>query len=86
MKKKLLILFVFVFFIFLSCYNPPGKPKENYKNLKKVKIGMTMKEVKAIMGNPIDITIEPVREDTYWFRYTSPSGMSDNFFIYTFFF
>lgn len=61
-----------------------GCESKDWKNLKKIQIGMTSKTVRQIMGNPIDIS-DSMCADTSQFRYqyNNPDfAASDNFHIY----
>ncbi len=72
------LIITFLIFV-LSCRNK--QYYLNYDNLKKVKINMQISEVKEIMGKPDSVCMSNY-ENKIWLMYNSPSGMSDNFYIY----
>lgn len=81
MVKKISFLFIWAtFFLFFSCNN--SKAIENERNLKRVKIQMKVQQVEEIMGKPD--TVLPVfkRPDLFEYKYESPIGMSDDFYIF----
>ena len=82
MKHLIIILLVIVGFS--SCDISEKKAKQNYENLKKVKIGMTMDTVVKIMGDPDTIIIDPYKSQDRYYRYLYQSefGMSDNFYVF----
>jgi hypothetical protein len=65
----------------LSCKENP-KAKENYYNLEKINKGMHINEVFSIMGRPDDTAVVTSRDTIWGIKYISPSGMSDDFYIY----
>jgi hypothetical protein len=74
--KKILkytFLAIVLVFIFLVFYSSPIS-KKNAENLKKIQPGMTVGEVVAIMGKPVDIRDTPLYPE-YEYTYTSPGGM-----------
>lgn len=65
-----------------SCYSPVAD--ENAKNLKKIEVGMSIEEVKEIMGKPNVVMIGSYEKesDEFEFIYSAPSLYSGDFIIY----
>lgn len=80
--RYIIILFLSVLFSFKlqSCDSPVAK--ENSVNIKKIEVGMTIKEVKKIMGEPEKTVIQPFNENEIELQYLSPSGYSDHFRVF----
>lgn len=80
MRYREIFYTVLVSVIFItSCSSPIAK--ENAENIIELDIGMTINDVKRIMGEPERIVIQPHNVNEYEFQYLSPSGYSDQYRI-----
>lgn len=77
LKYQSLIGLVLVILLF-GCQTQADR---NAENLKQIKIGMSDKEVRSIMGKPDRIEIPPLVNDKYDLQYIAPTGYSDDFHI-----
>lgn len=77
-KSKFVFLILCV--IFMGCSEPHAD--ENIQNMKRIKIGMSYKEVRSIMGKPDTFGTPPLRDKLFYLEYSAPSLYSGNFIIY----
>lgn len=78
MKNVLLI-----FFLFLLLFGCDSKQTDrNAVEIKKIKTGMSVKEVRELLGTPNKIRMPPLITDEVDLIYSSPFGYSDNFHIF----
>jgi hypothetical protein len=64
----------------VSCLQ--SKADKNVKLIKKIKVGMTEKQVRGIMGNPDKVGAYPFYDQEYNFLYEAPIGFSDDFRVF----
>jgi hypothetical protein len=76
-----LIIAIFFIVSFLAC-SSSEKPSQNEQNIKKIMIGMKLKEMKEIMGDPEEVLVYPKRDNEYSFRYLAPSGLSGDYEVF----
>lgn len=76
-------LIIAICFILISCGRNADKARENFKNLKKVTLGMSEADVVKIMGTPNEKDISPYTTRNYRFIFDSPPGMSDHIIIFS---
>lgn len=79
---KLAVYFALAFLLGLTACKDSPVADKNAENLKKLKLGMRIEEVEKIMGTPETIEIYPFNKEEYVFRYLSPFGYSDQFYIF----
>lgn len=58
-----------------------SKLAQNKKNLQKVQNGMSIFEIKQIMGEPDKIVSFKSEPNFFRYMYKAPSGSSDNYYI-----
>jgi hypothetical protein len=63
-----------------SCWGDP-KLDKNAKNIREVKVGMTVPSVEKVMGKPDSLVFFPTEPDVFMFMYNVPVGMSDNIYV-----
>ena len=81
MKKTIQYIFIFLITIMIfGCSQT--KADKNAEQIKKIKTGMTDKEVRAIMGKPDKIETQPLYNQEYNFLFVAPTGYSDNFRVF----
>lgn len=78
-----IIQYIFICLITLMIFGcSQTKADKNAELIKKIKSGMTDKEVRAIMGNPDSIENQPLYNQEYNFLYEAPTAYSDNFRVF----
>lgn len=82
MNMKLIKCFTIILLLVLTSCGSSPRATANAENLKKLKPGMRIEELNKIMGMPDVIEIQPFANDEYVFQYLSPSGNSDNFYVF----
>lgn len=76
---------VTIYGLFMLCIITGCNDKKNYgnmENLKRIRIGMHVKDVREIMGEPDGIATAPFIDHKLDYMYNSPFGFSDDFHVY----
>lgn len=68
--------------VILSCSAPSEKLLANETNIKRVAVGMNLKQMNAIMGKPDEIRIYTFNDLEFDFIYPSPPKYDDDFHVY----